>query len=180
MAGPVAVGIVVAEKDFDWGLIEGVGDSKQVSPKNREAIFRQAQRLKKEKKINYIVIQKTALQIDRKGIAVVIQDAIHSGLQKLKVPIHSTILLDGSLTAPETYKNQQTIIKGDTKEKAIGLASIMAKVTRDRHMVRVSKQYPLYEFDMHKGYGTEKHRKCIKKLGPVEKIHRFTYISRIV
>ncbi len=181
LAGPVAVGLVVVEIGFDWNLIPGVGDSKQVSPKNREAIFRHAKALKKEGKLNYIVVQKTALQIDRKGIAVVIRDAISQGLKKLEIePRNSHILLDGSLKAPEIYKNQKTIIKGDSKEKAIGLASIIAKVTRDAHMTRISKKYPKYDFEIHKGYGTEKHRKCIKTHGPIPNIHRFTYISRIV
>ena len=68
LAGPVAVGVAVVPVNFDWDLIPGVGDSKKVSPKNREAIFRRAQQLKKQQKLKFAVTLVSAKVIDRIGI----------------------------------------------------------------------------------------------------------------
>lgn len=88
------------------------------------------------------------------------------------------MLLDGLLKAPRTYENQETITKGDEKEAAIALASIVAKVHRDRHMRRLAKKHPEYSFEEHKGYGTKKHYKLLKKYGPSE-VHRKTFLRRL-
>jgi ribonuclease HII len=89
-------------------------------------------------------------------------------------PRHCRILLDGSLKAPAEFVWQKTIIRGDETEPVISLAAIMAKVTRDRLMVRLAKKIPGYGFEIHKGYGTALHRKTIKKLG-LSQIHRATF-----
>ena len=70
---------------------------------------------------------------------------------------------------PATY-----IIKGDSKVKSIGAASILAKVGRDRYMQKMHKKHPLYGFSAHKGYGTRLHRALLSKYGACE-IHRKTY-----
>jgi ribonuclease HII len=90
------------------------------------------------------------------------------------------VLLDGGLKAPGEYVNQETIIKGDSKEKVIGLASIMAKVTRDAYMVRVSTEfdYAPYKFEVHKGYGTKAHREAILKNG-LTKEHRKSFCKNL-
>lgn len=178
LAGPVAIGIAVVSRDFDWNLIPGVGDSKKVSPKNREAIFRRAQTLKKQGLLNYTVVLISHSTIDRINISRAVALGIERGLKKLKFnPNVVDVRLDGSLRAPEEYTHQKTIIKGDAKEKVIGLASIMAKVTRDRFMVRVARRYPEYGFDIHKGYGTLAHRNAIKKYG-LSKIHRRSFTKK--
>jgi ribonuclease HII len=174
LAGPVAVGVVKIPSDFDWNLLQGVGDSKKVSEKNRKAIFLQAKQLQKEGKLDFKVMLKSARQIDSKGIAVVIREAIKNSLESLSVePTLSFIKLDGSLRAPSEF-SQETIIKGDAKEKVIGLASILAKVTRDTYMCTVSEKYPKYDFSTHKGYGTVSHRANIYKYG-LSPEHRITY-----
>ena len=88
-------------------------------------------------------------------------------------------MLDGSLHAPKEFTNQKTIIRGDQSEPVISLASIAAKVLRDRLMVRLAKKYPLYSFDIHKGYGTLAHRRAIKKEGFCE-LHRVTFCTRLI
>lgn len=174
LAGPVAVGVVVVSEGFDWKLIEGVGDSKQVSPKNRAAIFGRAKQLKKEGKLNFVVLMGSAKEIDKKGIAAVICNSIEKGLKKLKLkPGDCFVKLDGALRAPAEF-SQETIIKGDAKEKIIGLASICAKETRDAYMREIAKQFPAYDFSTHKGYGTKRHRKLIYKKG-LSSEHRVTY-----
>jgi ribonuclease HII len=75
-----------------------------------------------------------------------------------------TLELDGALKIPPgNWKKSSVIIKGDSIKPSIMIASILAKVTRDRHMKKLSKKYPLYQFEIHKGYGTLKHRNLIKK-----------------
>ncbi len=178
LAGPVAVGVVVIPNNFDWKLIEGVGDSKKVTPKNREAIFRRAKELKKEGKLDFVVIMGTAKEIDKKGIAVVIRGCIEKGIKKLKVkPNDCFVKLDGSLRAPSEF-SQETIIKGDSKELIIGLASICAKETRDAYMKRISKKLPKYEFEIHKGYGTKAHRDKIATHG-LSLEHRASYCQNV-
>ena len=180
LAGPVAVGIAVVPKNFDWSLITGVGDSKEVSPKNREAIFRRAKILRKEKKIDYAVSLISNSMIDRIGITKAVALGIQRGLVKLALnPRLVDVRLDGLLKAPSEYKKQQTIIKGDSKEKVIGLASIVAKVTRDAHMTRTACDYPTYSFEIHKGYGTLAHRNALKKYG-LSKIHRRSFCKKFL
>jgi ribonuclease HII len=70
--------------------------------------------------------------------------------------------------------SQKAIISGDAKSAAIAAASILAKVTRDRIMIDYAKQYPLYEFEKHKGYATKKHMEALKKYGACH-IHRMTF-----
>lgn len=174
LAGPVAVGVVKIPTDFDWALIPGVGDSKQVTEKRREIIFKRTKELKKLGNLDFAVVMMSAQHIDKQGIARSITVAIDRAIRTLKLdPKHSFIKLDGSLRAPAEFA-QETIIKGDSKELVIGLASIMAKVTRDSYMTRVSKKIPEYGFEIHKGYGTKKHRQSIFENG-VSKEHRVTY-----
>jgi ribonuclease HII len=178
LAGPVAVGIACIPRNFDWDVIPGVGDSKKVSEKNREAIFRRAQSLKKQGILNFVVVQIPASTIDRIGITKAVSLGIARGLTRLTVnPKSVDVRLDGLLHAPLEYTHQETIIKGDAKEKVIGLASICAKVTRDRTMVRLSRAYTTYGFDIHKGYGTKTHIEAIQKHG-LSKIHRRSFTKR--
>ena len=178
LAGPVAVGVVKVPSDFNWGLIPGVGDSKKVSAKKRAEILRRAVELKKEGKLDYTVILAGAKRIDKEGIAVVIADVITTAIQTLALtPKKCFVKLDGSLKAPKEF-SQETIIKGDQKELVIGLASILAKETRDTYMIKSSKKNPLYSFETHKGYGTKSHRRRIFKHG-LSTEHRVSYCKNI-
>jgi ribonuclease HII len=178
LAGPVAVGAVCVPVDFDWALILGVGDSKKVTPKNREAIFRRATFLKEQHLLDFAVMLVSAETIDLIGITGAVKEGIASCLQKLHTPPASTtILLDGLLHAPSAYVHQETIIQGDAKERVIGLASICAKVTRDTYMVRVAGDYPDYHFDVHKGYGTKAHIEAIQMHG-LSALHRRSFTKR--
>ena len=206
LAGPVAVGVVCVPESFEWRVIPGVGDSKQISPKKREVIFRRTTQLQKEGKLTFAVGMVSAKIIDKIGIVLAIQKAMSKALQKVTHP-HPTlprvtlgkktptrrltfrfnlkeenvlVKLDGGLKAPEEFINQQTIIRGDAKEKVIGLASIMAKVTRDKYMMRKSALpiFAPYTFALHKGYGTQKHRDAIK-LFVLSIEHRSTFCKNL-
>ena len=179
LAGPVAVGVAVVPKDFNWGMIPGVGDSKKVSPKHREMIYRRAQDLKKQGLLDFHVALISNVTVDRNSISYAVSLGIERCLNKIKIdPKTADVRLDGLLKAPPEYKVQQTIIKGDAKEKIIGLASIMAKVTRDRYMVQKAKKYPKYSFEIHKGYGTKKHCEALRKYG-LSFIHRKSFCKKI-
>lgn len=167
LAGPVSVGVVKVKSDFDWDLIPGVGDSKQVSPKKRAVVFMRAKELKEARELDFCVEMVAASIIDEKGIVFAINLAMSRAIETLQLkPESSFIKLDGSLHAPAEFE-QETIIKGDSKEKVIGLASICAKETRDEYMVRKSAlpTFAPYQFETHKGYGTKAHREAIKKYG---------------
>ena len=86
------------------------------------------------------------------------------------------VFLDGGLYIQNL--KFKIIIRGDEKIPAISLASIIAKVSRDRQMINLHKKYPKYGFEKHKGYGTKKHFKAIRKHGP-SKIHRLTFLKKM-
>lgn len=175
LAGPVAVGAVALHKDFAIReLFPGVADSKLLSPKKREEIFEQVQQFQKQGALRYIVVFSSAKMIDKVGISKAVRAAVYKGVRTLAPePEGFVVLLDGLLRAPDEYE-QETIVRGDQTEPIISLASIMAKVTRDRAMVRLSAQFPKYQFDVHKGYGTAVHRAAIKKWGLCD-VHRKTW-----
>lgn len=183
LAGPVSVGLFMISGDaiqmsHTRRLFRGVKESKQLSATTRDMWFEKIKQAQKDGLCQYLVIFKSAHAIDTQGVAVVIRKSIAEGLKKLKVPQDATILLDGGLQAPPHYIQQKTIIKGDEKESVIALASICAKVLRDRHMIVLAKKYPQYGFDIHKGYGTKVHREAIKKHGP-SVVHRKSFLKKL-
>lgn len=175
LAGPVAVGAVVVRDDFDWKLIPGVGDSKKITPLNRQAIALRAQQLKQAGKIDFRVRMVGATVIDRIGITAAVRLGIKRACLALALdPRTTSVKLDGLLVAPAMFTDQETIVRGDATEKTIGLASILAKVTRDQYMVRAARKYPVYGFEVHKGYGTRAHCAAVKKYR-LSDIHRQTF-----
>lgn len=179
LAGPVAVGAVVCGVGFDMKLLAGVRDSKKLSERQREEWFAKLKGWKKAKKLDYRVSLVGASVIDSKGIAHAIRKGVSNCLKRLGIDeARADIKLDGSLKAPKKFLLQTTIIGGDDKVPLISLASIAAKVIRDRKMKRLTERYPEYRFDVHKGYGTRLHIELIRKLGP-SPIHRQSFLTRI-
>lgn len=175
LAGPVAVGVVAVTKGFDIKkAFPSVADSKKLTPKKREEIFVLAESLKKKGILRYVVVFASAHAIDTKGITHAVRACVYKGVKRLAAsPEGVEVLLDGLLHAPPEYR-QQTIIRGDATEPIISLASIVAKVCRDRLMCRLAKRFPKYGFEVHKGYGTRAHTAAIKKFGLCE-VHRQTF-----
>ncbi len=179
LAGPVAVGAFSVCADFlhDFKKFSaGVKDSKQLTEKKREEWFAKIRKEKKEKKFSFAVSFASAGMIDKRGLSFAVRHALAASLKKSNCPPAQTlVLLDGGLRAPEEYAYQKTIIKGDEKEPVIALASIAAKVLRDRKMVALSKKYPEYGFEKHRGYGTAAHYEAISKYGVLE-VHRKSFL----
>lgn len=174
LAGPVAVGVVKIPNDFDWDLIPGVTDSKKLAPERRAEIFARAKELRHTRQLDFAVAQVGATLIDSRGIVHAIKLATNRCIHRLKLrPEQVTIRLDGSLSAPLQF-DQATIIKGDLLYPEIGLASIVAKETRDAYMRKIARRWAQYDFEVHKGYGTKAHREAIKRYG-ISPIHRVTY-----
>lgn len=175
LAGPVAVGIVSIPDDFVIEEhIDGVADSKQLNPEKREAVYERAMRFVRDGTIVYTVQMSNARDIDRRGIVRCVRDNIWVGTRLLAPePDTVKIYLDGLLKAPPEFQ-QETIIHGDALEPVISLASIFAKVERDRFMCELSEDYPLYGFAEHKGYGTPAHQHAIREHGLCDE-HRVSY-----
>lgn len=180
LAGPVAVGIVRVPVGFDVAKgFPGVKDSKKLSEKKREKIFAMLEKRAEQGEVRYAVEFEDERTIDEEGIAAAVSRAVARGISVLEPNFRHPmseirILLDGSLKAPPRYP-QQTIIRGDETEPIISLASIAAKVMRDRRMAALALEYPHYGFDEHKGYGTPGHYKALVLHGPCA-IHRRTYL----
>lgn len=176
IAGPVAV-CAFLWKDRETLPPYGIKDSKKLSPQKREEWFRQVQIWKRESRVTYAVSFVSAQTIDRIGITKSITRALVESLRKLEIePENVEILLDGGLRAPHEFHIQKTIIRGDEKEPVIALASIVAKVLRDKMMERFAMKYPLYGFEEHKGYGTHTHYRAIKKHG-MSPLHRVSFLQ---
>lgn len=202
LAGPVTVAAVALPRNFQFlisnlprtepkVLVRGfqspklkLRDSKKLSPKQREIWFRH---ITKELLLPYAVASVSAKIIDKINVSNAANLAATRAFIKLtknyKLKTKSCkIFLDGGLyirVNPLLNKlyprlSASTIIKGDEKIPSIALASIVAKVTRDRLMKKLHKKYPRYGFAQHKGYGTKAHIKAIKKLG-LSPIHRKSF-----
>ncbi len=207
LAGPVSLGFFCFRIDIPdinnykiykkeiSKIFKGVKESKQLSEKKREEWFGKIEGEVNGKKVDtkngqentggdgsrfkFSVSFESAKRIDGRGLSFCIKNAIKKSLGELEVnPTESLVLLDGGLKAPVEYLNQKTIIKGDVKEPVIALASICAKVLRDRKMHKLAKKFPQYGFDVHKGYGTKRHYEAIKKHGVLEE-HRKSFINNV-
>lgn len=183
LAGPLAVGacLVPLSRARDARrLFFGAKDSKQLSPAARERWFRKMREAAAERLISYRTAFVGHALIDRRGISWALRTAIRRSLAKLiraagASPAECRVILDGGIAAPKAFADQETIVRGDEKELFIALASIAAKVRRDRRMVRLSRRYPGYGFEVHKGYGTALHYRRLKKLG-LSPIHRRSFL----
>lgn len=170
LAGPVVAAAVILPESV---IIDGVNDSKKLSEKKREAIY--------DKIINTALSYSVAIadekEIDKINILEATFLAMERAVDGLSIK-PDIILVDGN-RLPKWSKESRAIIKGDSLSMSIAAASILAKVTRDRMMKKLSCKYPQYMFEKHKGYGTKLHRELIIKYGPCE-IHRISFLKKIL
>ncbi len=168
LAGPVVVAAVVMPLD---DIIEGVNDSKKLSPKKRDKLFDQ---------ITQKAIEMHVAVIDNQTIDKInILNATKQGMAQCVDSLSKAdcVLIDA--VQLQCNKKTVSIIHGDALSYNIAAASIVAKVTRDRIMLDYDKQYPQYNFAKHKGYGTAEHIRLLKENGP-SPIHRRTFIGHFV
>ena len=171
MAGPLVA--VCCAIDLQNSPDITVNDSKKLSEKQREKIFSSIL-LYKNKKIywGYGII--TAPDLDRLGIPKALELAVHKAYSRCLTPfIPDHILIDGNRKYDFPYPST-SIIKGDSKHYTIAMASIIAKVLRDRWMIVLDRLYPEFGFAKHKGYGTKQHLSVIQS-GLSSPHHRYSY-----
>lgn len=175
LAGSVVACAVIMPKGL---LIEGVNDSKKLTPKKRDKLFD----IIKEAAVAIGIGEISCTIIDEVNIKNATKLAMKQAIENLKdkdgnkyIPDH--LLIDAEkLDLPIPQLN---IIKGDEKCHGIAAASIIAKVTRDRQMEELDKKYPEYKFAKNKGYGTKDHVKSLLQYGPID-IHRNTFLKKIL
>ena len=171
LAGPVVAAAVLI-KNKKIKEISGINDSKKLSEKQREKIY---EILIKDKNIKWGVGIVSEKMIDKINILQATKLAMKKALKNLNPDF---LILDGNFklncACLPAGRRQKSVVRGDQKVLSVAMASIIAKVTRDRIMQKYHKKYPAYGFDKHKGYGTKKHFLCIEKLGPC-KIHRKSF-----
>lgn len=180
IAGPVAVGAFAFLDPSAPKLFRGVKESKQLTEAQREAWLERILDARESGEVDFCVTFRSEKIIDTRGLTYAIKTALEESLSVLVTDSligfdQCQVLLDGGLKAPAEFVNQKTIIRGDSKEKAIALASICAKVTRDRYMNEFALRHPEYGFECHKGYGTVRHYYALKKFG-VLPIHRKSFL----
>lgn len=180
LAGPVALGAVSCRAE-DYlkvqKIFSKIKDCKQLSLNLRELWYVRMLKAKKEGLINFACAYSSNTAIDKRGIVPAIRSALGRALGGLKCdPVASYILLDGSLKAPKRYAKQKTIIRGDEQEMLIAMASVVAKVRRDRLMRKLAEKYPGYGLEQHVGYGTAAHYAALQKQGP-SLIHRLSFLG---
>lgn len=177
LAGPVAVGAVSICDGFNKNFFKSIKDSKKLTEAERELWYALALEAKKKNTLNFAVSLVSEKVIDRHGISFAVRLGIKRTLKSLNASVTAQIFLDGGISAPLEFIHQRTVVRGDEKIPIVSLASIVAKVTRDRKMRALSRKFPEYDFDVHKGYGTKAHQRVIQKYGPTE-IHRKSFIKR--
>ncbi|MEI6811046.1 MAG: ribonuclease HII [Candidatus Nomurabacteria bacterium] len=186
LAGPVTVcavylndEIMAKELYFD----NSIRDSKKLSLARRNNVYLIIRKNRKLNNIDYAVSNRSSKHIDKHGINNSIHSCIVSCLIKLEkkgVKInHVKINLDGGLKIKMDNLDQSTHIRGDESYVHIALASIIAKISRDKYMQKVASKCKGYDFENNVGYGTKKHIIAIKKMG-ITKYHRISYLSRII
>lgn len=170
LAGPVYAAAVILPPNT---LIEGVNDSKKLSEKKREALFD----VIRETALSYCVACASVEEIDQFNILNATYLAMQRAVEGLS-PTPDMVLVDGN-RLPVLPMDAQAIVKGDSLSMSIAAASILAKVSRDRLMRQLSQQYPEYQLEKHKGYGTKLHIQLIQQYGP-SAIHRKTFLKKIL
>ncbi len=174
--GPLAGPVVAAAVMLDLGdPIDGIFDSKQLSPVKRELLYGRIT----ARAVAWSQAAASVEEIEELNILQASLLAMRRALMGINAP-WSLALVDGNQGIPALPgERQRTVVAGDAKSASIAAASIIAKVTRDRIMAEYNGHYPGYEFSLHKGYGTALHRDRIKKLGLCP-IHRRSFCAGII
>ena len=149
-----------------------LGDSKKVTEKRREVLFEEIV----QQAVSWSVAWASEQEIDEINILNARMLAMRRAMEGLSVK-PALALVDGN-RSPGGEIPVVTVVKGDGKSASIAAASILAKVSRDRYMVDLAKEYPQYAFEKHKGYGTKLHYERLREYGP-SRVHRRTFLKNL-
>ena len=169
LAGPVCAAAVILPKET---VIEGLNDSKKLSEKKREQLYD----VICETAVSYAISFATVAEIEELNILHATQLAMIRAINELD-PVPDLALIDGNQAGDIRFPHE-TVVKGDASCISIAAASILAKVTRDRFMLDMAQQYPMYHFEKHKGYGTKDHYSALREFGPCP-IHRPSFLKNL-
>nr|WP_300094568.1 ribonuclease HII [Sedimentibacter sp.] len=175
LAGSVVACAVIMPKDL---LIEGVNDSKKLTAKKRDKMFD----LIMDAAVAVGIGEMDCKTVDEINIKNATKLAMMQAIANLRDVEGNAVIPDYLLIDAEKLDlplPQSNIIHGDARCHGIAAASIIAKVTRDRQMDELDKEYPVYSFSKNKGYGTKDHVQALLKFGPI-KIHRKTFLKKIL
>lgn len=160
LAGPIVAGGVLFDyRTLDPDLLPALNDSKRLSARTREALY--AQVLSTASRVAISI--RSPRTIDESGLHVA-NLTVLGRCAELCYQEHAVVLADGYL--PRTDLDARKLIRGDSTSAAVAAASVIAKVTRDRMMMRAAERHPGYGFDRHVGYGTKDHLQALDELGP--------------
>lgn len=170
LAGEVAAAACILPRGIE---IKGLDDSKKLSEKKREELFK----IINETAVSCAVATSSVQEINELNILEAALLAMRRAVEKLEVK-PDFLLIDGNISRGFTLP-AKAVIGGDAKSPNIAAASILAKVTRDRICYKLDEKYPMYGFAKHKGYATKEHREAILKYGPCP-VHRELFLRKIL
>lgn len=171
--GPLAGPVVAAAVVLPEGLaIPGLDDSKKLTEKRREALYGAIC----EQALAYGIAQSSAREIDGMNILAASLLAMRRAVETVKKTVFpGVVLVDGN--RPTDFGVPcRTVVHGDAISQSIAAASVLAKVTRDRLLAELDRQYPVYGFAKHKGYPTKEHKLAVYEYGPCPE-HRTSFLS---
>lgn len=168
LAGPVCAAAVILPPNVQ---IPGLNDSKKLSDKKRRELYP----IIKEQAIAYGIAFADHKEIDKINILQATYLAMERAIGQLSVK-PELALIDGN-RAKDFGIPVETVIHGDSLSASIAAASVLAKVTRDDYMLKMAEEYPGYDFEIHKGYGTKAHYAALRDLGPCP-IHRMSFLKK--
>ena len=168
LAGPVCAAAVILPPNVE---IPGLNDSKKLSDKKRRELYP----VIKETAIAYGIAFADHKEIDEINILQATYLAMERAINQLEVR-PELALIDGN-RAKDFGIPVETVVHGDSLSASIAAASVLAKVTRDDYMLKMAEEYPGYDFEIHKGYGTKAHYAALTKLG-ASPIHRMSFLKK--
>ena len=169
LRGPVYATAVILPEGC---VIEGLDDSKKLSEKKREALFDESC----EKALAYRIVFVGPEVIDRENILQATMGGMQQAVEELDI-VPNLVLVDGNRTPAGLQIPAQPVVKGDATSASIGAASVLAKVSRDRYMLELDRQYPQYQLAKHKGYPTKLHYELIAQYG-IQPFYRRSFLKK--
>ncbi len=169
LCGPVCCAAVILKPDF---ICEDINDSKKISEKKREKLFD----LIIENAVAYSIVMMSPEEIDRINILNASLDGMKKAVMSLNIKA-DIVLIDGNKIPKNMPYKTESVVKGDATSMSVAAASILAKVSRDRYMSELDKQYPQYQLSKHKGYPTKLHYELIAEHG-IQDFYRKSFFSK--